>query len=48
VRGDATAAASVARVARGADAVVSAISPGPNARGMQGAELRAERAGVAY
>jgi putative NADH-flavin reductase len=34
VRGDATKADSVAEVARGADAVVSAISPRPNARGL--------------
>src|SRR3954468_19538965 len=33
VQGDATDAESVARVARGADAIVSAISPRPNARG---------------
>lgn len=33
VQGDATDAASVAQVVRGADAVVSAISPRPNARG---------------
>jgi len=34
VQGDATNAASVADVVRGADAVVSAISPRPNARGL--------------
>jgi uncharacterized protein len=34
VRGDATKPESVAAVARGADAVVSAISPRPNARGL--------------
>jgi putative NADH-flavin reductase len=34
VQGDATDAESVARVARGADVVVSAISPRPNARGL--------------
>jgi putative NADH-flavin reductase len=34
VKGDATNAEDVARVARGADAVVSAISPRPNARGL--------------
>ena len=34
VRGDATDPASVASVVRGADAVVSAISPRPNARGL--------------
>jgi putative NADH-flavin reductase len=34
VQGDATNAESVAEVARGADAVVSAISPRPNARGL--------------
>ena len=34
VRGDATDAASVASVVRGADAVVSAISPRPNPRGL--------------
>ena len=32
VKGDATDAASVAKVARGMDAIVSAISPRPNAR----------------
>jgi putative NADH-flavin reductase len=34
VKGDATDADSVASVARGADAIVSAISPRPNARGL--------------
>jgi putative NADH-flavin reductase len=34
VKGDATDKSSVARVAQGADAVVSAISPRPNARGL--------------
>ncbi|MDB4873902.1 MAG: dTDP-4-dehydrorhamnose reductase [Gemmatimonadetes bacterium] len=34
VKGDATNADSVAQVARGADAVVSAISPRPNSRGL--------------
>ncbi|PYO79130.1 MAG: hypothetical protein DMD63_05275 [Gemmatimonadetes bacterium] len=34
VKGDATKADDVARTARGADAVVSAISPRPNARGL--------------
>ncbi|MFL5562026.1 MAG: NAD(P)-dependent oxidoreductase [Gemmatimonadaceae bacterium] len=34
VKGDATNADSVATVARGADAIVSAISPRPNARGL--------------
>jgi len=34
VKGDATKADDVARAARGADAVVSAISPRPNARGL--------------
>ena len=34
VPGDATDAESIARLARGADAVVSAISPRPNARGL--------------
>lgn len=41
VQGDATDAASVARVARGADAVVSAISPRPNARGLGAPSLAA-------
>jgi len=39
VRGDATSADSVAEVARGADAVVSAISPRPNARGLPAPSL---------
>ena len=34
VRGDATSAASIAAVAKGADAVVNAISPRPNGRGL--------------
>ena len=34
VKGDATQSASIGQVARGADAVVSAISPRPNARGL--------------
>jgi putative NADH-flavin reductase len=41
VRGDATNPDDVARVARGADAVVSAISPRPNARGMAAPSLSA-------
>ena len=39
VKGDATSTDSVASVARGADAVVSAISPLPNARGMAAPSL---------
>src|SRR5205823_9118373 len=39
VQGDATDAESVARVVRGADAVVSAISPRPNARGLAAPSL---------
>jgi hypothetical protein len=39
VRGDATDAASVAEVVKGADAVVSAISPRPNARGLPAPRL---------
>ncbi|AHG91663.1 dTDP-4-dehydrorhamnose reductase [Gemmatirosa kalamazoonensis] len=39
VRGDATDAASIASAARGADAVVSAISPRPNARGLPAPSL---------
>jgi uncharacterized protein len=39
VQGDATDAASVAAAARGADAVVSAISPRPNARGLAAPSL---------
>jgi putative NADH-flavin reductase len=38
-KGDATQADSVAEVARGADAVVSAISPRPNARGLPAPSL---------
>jgi putative NADH-flavin reductase len=41
VKGDATDAASVAKVARGADALVSAISPRPNARGLPAPSLAA-------
>ena len=41
VRGDATDSASVADVVRGADAVVSAISPRPNARGLAAPSLPA-------
>jgi uncharacterized protein len=41
MKGDATDAASVATVARGADAVVSAISPRPNARGLSAPSLAA-------
>lgn len=41
VRGDATDAESVARVARGADAIVSAISPRPNPRGREAPSLGA-------
>lgn len=41
VRGDATDASSVASVVRGADAVVSAISPRPNARGLPAPSLPA-------
>jgi len=41
VKGDATNAGDVARVARGADAVVSAISPRPNARGLPAPSLAA-------
>jgi hypothetical protein len=41
VKGDATNADSVAQVARGADAVVSAISPRPNARGLAAPSLSA-------
>ncbi|HEV7591132.1 MAG TPA: NAD(P)-dependent oxidoreductase [Longimicrobium sp.] len=41
VRGDATDAQSVASVVRGADAVVSAISPRPNARGLAAPALAA-------
>jgi putative NADH-flavin reductase len=38
-RGDATSAESVAQLSRGADAVVSAISPRPNARGLPAPSL---------
>ena len=41
VQGDATDAASVAKVAQGADAIVSAISPRPNARGRAAPSLAA-------
>jgi putative NADH-flavin reductase len=41
VQGDATDAESVARVARGADAIVSAISPRPNPRGLSAPSLSA-------
>ena len=41
VKGDATNADDVARVARGGDAVVSAISPRPNARGLPAPSLAA-------
>src|SRR5947199_1449152 len=41
VEGDATKAESVAGVVRGADAVVSAISPRPNARGLPAPSLAA-------
>jgi putative NADH-flavin reductase len=41
VKGDATNADDVAKVARGADAVVSAISPRPNARGLPAPSLAA-------
>jgi uncharacterized protein len=41
VKGDATNADSVAEIARGADAVVSAISPRPNARGLPAPSLAA-------
>lgn len=41
VQGDATDASSVAKVARGADAIVSAISPRPNARGRGAPSLAA-------
>jgi uncharacterized protein len=41
VRGDATNRRSVAELARGADAVVSAISPRPNARGLPAPSLTA-------
>jgi hypothetical protein len=41
VQGDATDAESVARVSQGADAIVSAISPRPNARGLPAPSLSA-------
>jgi putative NADH-flavin reductase len=41
VKGDATSAEDVARVVRGADAVVSAISPRPSARGLPAPSLAA-------
>jgi putative NADH-flavin reductase len=41
VKGDATRAEDVARVVRGADAAVSAISPRPNARGLPAPSLAA-------
>jgi putative NADH-flavin reductase len=41
VKGDATNADNVAEIARGADAVVSAISPRPNARGLPAPSLSA-------
>ena len=41
VKGDATRADDVARVVKGADAVVSAISPRPNARGLPAPSLEA-------
>ena len=41
VKGDATNADNIAEIVRGADAVVSAISPRPNARGLPAPSLRA-------
>jgi uncharacterized protein len=41
MKGDATSADSIAKIARGADAVVSAISPRPNARGLPAPSLAA-------
>jgi len=41
VKGDATNADDIAKVTRGADAVVSAISPRPNARGLPASSLAA-------
>jgi putative NADH-flavin reductase len=41
VKGDATKADSVAKIVRGADAVVSAISPRPNSRGLPAPSLAA-------
>ena len=46
VKGDATNADDVARVSRGADAVVSAISPRPNARGLPAPSLAANSRAV--
>jgi putative NADH-flavin reductase len=46
VKGDATDAASVAAVVRGADAVVSAISPRPNSRGLPAPSLAANSRAV--
>ena len=47
VKGDATDADSIARIVRGADSVVSAISPRPNARGLPAPSLAANaHAGV--
>lgn len=46
VQGDATDAANVARAASGADAIVSAISPRPNARGQAAASLTAAARGL--
>jgi putative NADH-flavin reductase len=46
VQGDATDAASVARVSQGADAIVSAISPRPNARGLPAPSLAAAARGL--
>src|SRR5215213_4948278 len=47
VRGDATDAASVARVARGADAVVNSISPRPGSLGKAPSLAEAARAVIA-
>jgi uncharacterized protein len=47
VKGDATNADSVAEVVRGADAVVSAISPRPNARGLPAPSLSANARALA-
>jgi putative NADH-flavin reductase len=41
MKGDATSAESIAKVVRGSDAVVSAISPRPNARGLAAPSLEA-------
>ena len=46
VQGDATRAEDVARVVKGADAVVSAISPRPNARGLPAPSLAANARAV--